>query len=352
MEVVETTNSIIEKNFPHLAKYLAPDDVTDLDFNCGNFWITTVNHVPEVIVDENITENMMKRLAITAGTSVGQNFNAIEHTVCADSDNLRLTCLHESQSVSGISVNIRKFKPDLRLTWRGAIESGYATEEILYMLCNCVKAKLSLAYCGMPGSGKTEALRFFSQFIPKYEKVVTIEDVSEIKYPLINPGASCTEIKVRNGNYGECLKTALRINPSWIFFGESRGKEVKYLLESWSNGVPSMTTLHVADGIDVPDRILNMLDDRQDAERIVNQVYRSVGVSVLVKIVSDSNGQTRRYIDQVCFFYRKNGKNVAEIVVDGGKLCQDRVPEFIREEIEASVGHDLFTGPKMYEEAG
>ena len=49
---------------------------------------------------------------------------------------------------------------------------------------------------------------------------------------------------------------------------EARSKEVKYLLQSWSTGVRGMTTLHTDDVRNIPDRILNMLESRVDAERM------------------------------------------------------------------------------------
>ena len=58
---------------------------------------------------------------------------------------------------------------------------------------------------------------------------------------------------------------------------EARSKEVKYLLQSWSTGVRGMTTLHTDDVRNIPDRILNMLESRVDAERMENDIYQALG---------------------------------------------------------------------------
>lgn len=352
MENLGLSREFIEANYPEIWKYLEPDDVTDFDYNNGRLWITTVHEIPRLISDEKITKARMERFAIAAGNSVGISLNPTDDTVYADGENLRITCVDKSQSASGISVMIRKAAEGLRLDRKTAIESGYASEETLNMLHNFVLAGRGITFCGLPGWGKTECLKYHAAQIPKYLKVVTIEDVGEIQYSRINPGASGTEFKVRNGDYGKRLESALRMNPAWNLFGESRGaSSVKPLLESWSNGVPVMTTLHVDDGRKVPDRILNMLDTRRDSDRIVNQIYDDIGTTVLVEKRISPEGNVFRRISQVCLFWRKDGRNHVEEVVEKGILKKDRIPEHIRREIEEKTGCGIFTDPGQKERA-
>lgn len=345
---VGISEEFIQVNFPEIWKYLEPEDVTDFDFNNGNLWLSTVDSIPKLVKDEKITKTLMENFAITAGNGVGISLNPRDDTVYSDSDNLRITCVDKSQSPSGISVMIRKFTKDLRLTWKAAIKKGYATEEILCLMHNLVLARWSITFCGLPGWGKTECLRFHASQIPKYLKVLCIEDVGEINYSKINPGACFTEFKVRDGNYGKRLESALRMNPSWVFWGESRGaSQVKHLLECWSNGIPIMTTIHVDDGKKVPNRVLNMMETRQDSERIVNQIYDDIGSTVLVEKIISPEGHVSRQISQICFFWRKDGENCVAEVVENGVLYPKRIPDFIRAKIENKVGHDIFTAPDL-----
>ena len=78
--------------------------------------------------------------------------------------------------------------------------------------------------------------------------------------------------------FSDAIKSCLRMNPKWIMLSEARSKEVKYLLQSWSTGVRGMTTLHTDDVRNIPDRILNMLESRVDAERIDNDIYQALDV--------------------------------------------------------------------------
>lgn len=74
----------------------------------------------------------------------------------------------------------------------------------------------------MPGIGKTECVKFFSQFIPANERVITIEDTLEIRYAETNPGKDCIEMKVSEDvfGYSEAIKSCLRMNPKWIMLSE------------------------------------------------------------------------------------------------------------------------------------
>ena len=104
-----------------------------------------------------------------------------------------------------------------------------------------------------------------------------------------------------------------------------------------------MTTLHVEDVRDIPDRILNMLDNQQNSERVINQIYNNAGVGVLLQEVELGNGKTRHMIGQVGFYYRENGKNQMALVVEDGILHSERIPEFMRNKIEKRIGRDLFS---------
>ena len=107
-------------------------------------------------------------------------------------------------------------------------------------------------------------------------------------------------VQVGRFDYADAIKSSLRLNPRWIMLSEARSKEVKYLLESWSTGVCGMTTLHTDDVRNIPDRILNMLENRVDADRLENTCYQAMDVGVLIRKRMNEQQQAYRYIDQVC----------------------------------------------------
>lgn len=343
MEDLKISDDKIKESFPEIWKYLEDERVTDLDYNCGNLWLSTVDLLPQRIEDANVDKEYMEKFAFYIARTAGCNFNQKENTVYAGSGTMRITAIHESQSRSGLCVCIRKFSEKPRLTADNAVERGFCDERTLYMLQNIVDARMSVFAGGLPGNGKTETIKLLSSFIPKYEKVVTIEDVAEINYPIINPGANCSELMVIDGNYKECLEKILRMNARWALFGEVRGTDAQYLLECMSNGIPFMTTGHLPDAKSVPDRMLNMLNDRRDSERIVNQLHHDIGASLYIQKEVDPSGAVRRYLDQVCFYDRKGTENVQALVLDKGKLHPENIPSYLRERIEEQIGRDMFT---------
>lgn len=345
-------NGVIQNSFPAIWKYLENPDVTDLDFNCGNLWLSTVSHIPCLIKDEEIAEGVMKNFSSLVAQSVGCNFNPIDNTAYSNTENLRITCVHESQSRSGLSVNIRRFEHGLRRTREEAIADNFMTEEIMHFLDCVAKAEINMFFCGAPGHGKTETLKLIASHLPKHEKVITIEDVGEINYPVINPGANCDELKIINGNYKENIEKALRMNASRILFGEARGSEAEFLLECMSNGIPLMSTLHLKDARGLADRILNMMNDTRDSARITNQIYDSAGVCVLVKRVIDAGGTVRRKIDQVCLYSRDefHDENKAVLVVKNGKLDVNKIPEEFRNTVEEGCGCSILYDKTAWKE--
>jgi pilus assembly protein CpaF len=214
-----------------------------------------------------------------------------------------------------------------------AVEQQYCSGDMLRLLVNCVLAKMNLVFCGEPAAGKTECAKFFSQFIPANEKVITSEDNPEWHYRQINPGKDCVELKINSRlDYSKAIKTCLRLNPNWMMLSEVRSREAKSLIECWSTGIKGFTTIHTDDVRKIPDRLLNMMESRVDAERLVNDIYSYVDVGVLLRKKEDKNhGKMHRYIDQVCFFYRKGEDNRIVLAAKEGRLETAPLPEEIME---------------------
>ena len=342
-------------------KYIANEEITDVDYNGREIWLTNIYNerykVSQSYVDENVTTGFVEQFTQRIANVVSQQFNKQNPELEAETSELRVTVLHESVARSGRSISIRKTPPVIRLTAEKALREMYCTKEILAVLINCVLTKMNMIFCGMPGIGKTECVKFFSQYVPGNERVITIEDTMEIRYSVTNPGKDCIEMRVSESfDYADAIKASLRLNPKWIMLSEARSKEVKYLLEGWSTGVRGMTTLHTDDVRNIPDRILNMLETRVDADRLENDIYQAMDVGVLIRRKKGAEGQVYRYIDQVCFFEREDGKNKTIMAVSDGKLVLKEFPNqvmtrFRREGIE-NPGMCKVLEQQLQEESG
>lgn len=319
-----------DESFGPLLPYVQDDKITDINFNGTDTW---VEHLEKGVykADIELTPDFVSQFSIRISNLVSEQLNKFSNVVEAETDTLRISIVHPSVTNTGYSISIRKTPPLRRLNDKDMIESGYCSEEVLNLLKNCIKAKMNIVFCGTPGAGKTELLKYLTKFIPEYEKVMTIEDNLEIHYSDINPGANCVELKVDGElfTYTKAIKTALRQNPRWVLLSEARSVEVKFLLECFSTGLHGLTTLHTDDTRKIPDRIENMMQDAYAASRLENDIYSFVNVGVLLK-KKVTDGNVKRYVEQVCFFDRVSGENITSLVVEGGNLVSTDVPENIK----------------------
>lgn len=335
----ETTKVVITPEFfGPLYQYIEDDSITDIDFDGRRLWLSNTSnerYSPETELPEDFVAAFTKRVA----NCVSKQFHKQSPVLEAETDTLRITIVHESAAISGRAICIRKSMPFTRLTREGMTRDGYLTDEMINLLINCVRAKMNMVFCGEPGVGKTECAKFFSQYIPKSERVITIEDNPEWHYAALNPGSDSVELRINPVmDYTKAIKTCLRLNPKWMMLSEARSKEVVYLMEGFSTGVRGMTTLHTDDVRKVPDRMLNMAGNLRSEGRLENDIYSFIDVAVLIrkKLVTRSDGSCglMRYVDQVGFFYRRGRDNKCLLILDGGELTDACFPDEVKKKFE------------------
>lgn len=323
-----------EEQFGVFWKYIQDPNVTDIDYNGSQLWLTDFKR-GRYQANERITSQFLSAFTHNMANCVNRQFNSAHKVLEADTKELRISIIHPSAAASGISVCIRKSPCLVRNTIQEMIAENYCQKEILELLINCVHAKMNFVFGGEPGAGKTECAKFFMQFIPKDERVITIEDSLEIHYAQINPGADAVEIRIGPGfTYTDAIKTCLRQNPKWLMLSEARSIEVTSLLEQWSTGVNGFTTIHLDDLRKLPDRILNMMNDVNDADRMENQIYRDVNVGILIRRQATPEGKTRRCLDQLCFYSREAQQNKIYMIVKDGEVVSKDMPSDISKRFE------------------
>ena len=317
---------LTEEEFGPFYPFIQDKNVTDVDYNGKSLWIADLKkgrYRADVAVEEEFVERFTHRIA----NRVNKPFNRANNVLEAETNELRISIVHESAAISGRSICIRKSLPQVRQTVESMLDSGYCSVEILSLLINCVTAKMNFAFCGEPGVGKTECAKFFSRFIPPNQRAITIEDNLEMHFHEINPQNDCVELQVsKELSYTDAIKLCLRQNPKWIILSEARSTEVQYLLEQWSTGVYGFTTLHLDDLRNLPDRIMNMIGRSSDADRLENYIYEFISVGVLLRQYQNEKGMLERYIDQMCFFDRSNGNNLIYMLVKDGRQISDEIP--------------------------
>lgn len=335
-----------DASFGPLLPYIQNEAITDVDYNGTDLWLTDIRKVKTKADASIVTAKFMEVFTNKVSMAVEQQFNPAHPILEAESDELRITAVHESATSTGRAFCIRKAPSVPRYDAKDLIRQGYCDEKTLAFLINCVRTKMNFVICGDTGVGKTEFAKFLSGYIRPQDKVITIEDNPEWHYEKLNPGHDCIAIKVRKEksesakgsaaamNYTNAIKTCLRLNPSWIMLSEARSKEAKSLLECWSTGVKGITTIHTDHVLKIPDRFMNMIQNSVDADRMVNDIYDFIDIGILLRIKEMPDGGSRRYIDQLCAFDRRHGENHAYLLVDEGSPLQADLPESLKKKME------------------
>ncbi|MGE5328770.1 MAG: CpaF family protein [Deltaproteobacteria bacterium] len=167
-------------------------------------------------------------------------------------------------ALNGPILTIRKF-PSSPMTMEKLVEDNSLSYEAAKVLEKMVKAKYNIFICGGTGSGKTTFLNALSNFIPKDERIITIEDSAELQIQGIE---NLVRLEVRNANtegkgeitIRDLIKTSLRMRPERIVVGEVRGAEALDMLQAMNTGHDgSLSTGHANSPKDMLSRLETMV---------------------------------------------------------------------------------------------
>jgi len=217
-------------------------------------------------------------------------------------------------ALNGPIVTIRRF-PDKPITMEGLIQKKSLPSQVAEFLKRLVTARYNIFISGGTGSGKTTFLNVLSGFIPKDERIITIEDSAELQLQGIK-NLVCLE--TRNSNVEGCqeitirdlIKSSLRMRPDRIIVGEVRGAEASDMLQCLNTGHEgSMSTGHANSAGDMLLRLENMILMAMDIplEAIRRQIASGIDVIVHLGRLRD---KSRRVLEIVEVTGYKEGQYV------------------------------------------
>lgn len=180
-------------------------------------------------------------------------------------DGSRVNVVLKPVAVNGPVMTIRKFPSDA-VTMRQLVRMGSLTKEAAGFIEKLVRSKYNIFVSGGTGAGKTTFLNAMSDYIPKEERIITIEDNAELQ---IQGVANLVRLEARGPNLeGEgavtirdLIRSALRMRPDRIIVGEVRGEETVDMISSaMLNGHSgSMSTGHANNPADMLRRLETMM---------------------------------------------------------------------------------------------
>jgi len=203
---------------------------------------------------------------------------------------------------------IRKFT-SRHFTVEDLIARGTLTRPLAEFLALQIERGQTILISGGTGTGKTTLLNILGQSIPDHERIVVIEDTSElhIEKPNILPVECQTDTHRKPVTFDDLLKAALRWRPDRIILGEVRGTEARTLLDSLNTGHSgSLATIHANSAAKALRRFANLVL-RSHSQATFEDIEAEIGEAVdLVVHVERQPG--RRVIREVL---KMNGYNRA-----------------------------------------
>lgn len=190
-------------------------------------------------------------------------------------------------ALNGPIVTIRKFPAD-SITMHQLIQWNTISKEVAEVLSKLVQAKYNIFISGGTGTGKTTFLNALSNFIPKDERIITIEDNAELQ---IKGVPNLVRLEARNANVEgtgaisirDLIKSALRMRPDRIIIGEVRGEEALDMLQCLNTGHSgSLSTGHGNSAQDMLSRLETMVLMGMDLP--LTAVQRQIGSAIDIMI--------------------------------------------------------------------
>jgi pilus assembly protein CpaF len=210
-------------------------------------------------------------------------------------DGSRVNAIIPPLALDGPSLSIRRFGTG-PLAANQLVQLKSVSAEMMEVLSSAVKARISILISGGTGAGKTTFLNILSQYIPRNERIVTIEDAAELRLAQEN----IVRLETRPPNIEgqgairqrQLLINCLRMRPDRIIMGEVRGEEAFDMLQAMNTGHEgSMTTIHANTARDAISRLESMvaMSNMNLPEKSVRQQIASA-ITIVVQATRMSDG--------------------------------------------------------------
>ncbi|MCI5936962.1 MAG: CpaF family protein [Eubacterium sp.] len=231
-------------------------------------------------------DNIAQQIA-SAGNRIVNETNPILDARLEDGS--RVNIVVPPIAIEGPVITIRKFPKEI-MTMEKLVQLGSITREAEVFLRKMVQAKYNIFISGGTGAGKTTFLNVLSGFIPRWERVVTIEDSAELQIQNID---NLVRLESRNANVEgknqitirDLVKSALRMRPDRIIVGEIRDAAAIDLLQAMNTGHDgSLSTGHANSPQDMLNRMETLVLMGMDIPLAAVRQQISSGIDLIIHL--------------------------------------------------------------------
>jgi len=247
-------------------------------------------------------EIIITKFVSQAGRAVNESEPIVDTRL---EDGSRVNVVMPPVALNGPIVTIRRF-PKEAMTMEKLVAYGSITHEVAEALELLVESKYNIFVSGGTGSGKTTFLNALSNFIPKDERVITIEDSAELQIQNIG---NLVRLETKNAgpdgkgaiSIRDLIKAALRMRPERIVVGEVRGAEALDMLQAMNTGHDgSLSTGHANSTYDMLSRLETMVLQGSDGlplEAVRQQIASAVDIIVHLSRMRDKSRKTMEIME-------------------------------------------------------
>jgi pilus assembly protein CpaF len=331
-----------------LEDLLADETINEIMVNAFDRIFVEKKGVGLTLSDKQFTSNeqvihVIRRIIAPIGRRINEQSPICDARL---KDGSRVNAIIPPLAVSGPSLTIRKF-PKHRLYVDDLVGYGSLTKNMGKFLELAVRERMNIVISGGTGSGKTTLLNVVGSFIPKNERIVTVEDVSELRLPqehVVTLEARAPNLEGQGAiTIRELVKNCLRMRPDRIIVGECRSGEALDMLQAMNTGHDgSLTTIHsnsprdcvarietlvLMAGMDLPSRAI-----REQIGAAINLIIQQTRLSDgtrKVTAVSEITGIESGTITLNDIFVYKQTGFTPDGKVQGRHEATGQIPQFV-----------------------
>ena len=334
-----------------IAGLLEDDKISEIMINGPHeIFIEQAGKVVKVAQSFDNEEELMtaiRAIAQSVGAIIDENHPRLD---ARTPDGFRIHAVLPPMSRNGLSVAIRKFSKK-SLTLKDLIKFSAISQDAARFLDICIHLGKNMIVSGGTGSGKTTLLNVLAARIPAAERLIVIEDASELKIEVphvlyFETRKGDVNAKISAVTVRDLVFSAMRLRPDRIVIGEVRGMEAMDLLQVMNTGHDgSMGTVHSNSPLEACTRLesLALMDDTKIPPDVVRKMVGSA-VQILVQTSRFSDGSRKltyisevlgvdqggNYIVEDIYRFRQEGK-LEDGTITGSHVPCGKLPSFFQD---------------------
>jgi pilus assembly protein CpaF len=256
-----------------------------------------LQEMPDVMISEKSLQVAVRNIARILGDDISEEKPLLDARL---PDGSRVAAVFPPCSVAGTILTIRKFHAK-RYTVDELVRTGTLTLGLLKDLRDAIENRRTILISGGTGTGKTTLLNALASFIPETERIILIEDTSELQVAKAN----LVRLEARREQAGlpavtmrDLLRASLRLRPDRILLGEVRGGEAFELLQALNTGhAGSLSTIHANSAEQALSRFTNCI--LQSGIELPYAAIRTNIAEVVSLLVHIERRRGQRFVSEV-----------------------------------------------------